>query len=141
MELKNNPPSADVQRKMQAPLVLLMINMMQRRIQRLNELGASIRTCKLELADVSDELQAKYRLGESTNVETTPATVSGRFAAGVRVYWDAYLLEDPKPSQGSVLETPDSGGKNVTYARGLACVVAVEPEAEPPTVPPARPTP
>lgn len=141
MALKNNPPSADVQRKLQAPFVQIMINMMQRRIQRLNELGASISTCKRELADVSDELQAKYRLGENTSAETTPATVTGRFTAGVRIYRDAYLLEDPKPSYGSVLETPDSGGKNITYARGLACVVAVEPEAEPPTMPPARPTP
>ncbi|MCX5770909.1 MAG: hypothetical protein NTZ09_11645 [Candidatus Hydrogenedentes bacterium] len=142
MALKNNPPTADVQRKLQAPLVQLMINMMQRRIQRLNELGVSIKTCKHQLAAVSEELQAKYRLGENTRVETTPATATGRFAAGVRIYRDAYVLEDPKPAAGAVLKTPDSGENTITYQRGLACVIAVEPEAEPSTEPPpARPTP
>lgn len=142
MALKNNPPSPEVQRKLQAPLVQFMINMMQRRIQRLNELGAGIRTCKRELAAVSDELQAKYRIGENTSAEITPASVSGRFAAGVRIYRDAYLLDEPKPPPGSVLETPDSGGNRTTYVRGLACVRIEEPGAEPPTAPqPGLPSP
>ena len=103
MALKNNPPNPEVQRKLQSPLVQLMINMMQRRIQRLNELGAGIRSCKRELAAVSEELQAKYRLGEDTTGETAPATVSGRFAEGVLIYRDAYLLDEPKPPSGAAM--------------------------------------
>jgi len=127
MALKNNPPNAEVERKMQAPLVQLMINNMQRRIQRLNELGASIKVCKEELAQVRDELHAKYRLGDKAEVETTPAVAAGRFAAGVRIYRDAYLLNEAKPSPGAVIQTPDSAGKRTAYARGLASVFQTEP--------------
>jgi hypothetical protein len=130
MTLKDHPPTPDVQRKLQAPLVQIMINTMQRRIQRLNELGSSIGTCKRELAAVSDELQAKYRLGENTSAETPAPRVSGRFARGVRILRDAYLLDVPKPSPGSVLVTPDSGGKRATYVRGLACVRMENPDAD-----------
>ncbi len=126
--LKNSPPSPEVQRKLQAPLVQIMFNMMQRRIQRLNELSATIKACKAELSDVNRELQAKYRLGE-TITETLPATVSGTFASGVRIYHDAYLIDAHNPPAGAVLKTPDSGDDVVTYQRGLASVFAQMPTA------------
>jgi hypothetical protein len=125
--LKNNPPTPEVQRKLQAPLVQLMINMMQRRVQRLNELAANINTSKKELTEITTELRVKYRLGEDIAAEKAPATVSGSFGPGVRIYRDAYLLDQPHPPAGALLKTPDSGGKTVTYQRGLACVFEQQP--------------
>jgi len=61
---------------------------------------------------------------------------------GLNAQFDRLNSEINRAVPEAVLETPDSGGKPVTYLRGLACVVAVEPGAEPFTAsPPARPTP
>ena len=53
-----------------------------------------------------------------------------RFADGIQIYNDLFLLEEDGPPPGSVLSTADSGQAIVTYYRGVG---RVEQISDPPT--------
>lgn len=85
-----------------------------------------------ELAEVGDALWKRFQiqLGEEEPGAKRAARVTGRFDAGVRIYTDRYVMQEAQPARGALLIAPDSGGRVVTYMRGMEGIIEAPPAAE-----------
>lgn len=131
--IRDNPPSPDVARRLESPIVNRMLGDTQRRIRRLAELAKRLKQCHEQLEQVTGVLQSKYKIvpshmRDAANADDT-ARVTGRFAAGIQIYNDLFLLEEEDPPPGSIVRTADSGKEIVIYYRGVGRVEQHEEKA------------
>ncbi|HIJ74165.1 MAG TPA: hypothetical protein HPP83_08705 [Candidatus Hydrogenedentes bacterium] len=123
--LRANPPNAQVAKRINSGFVQLMFGVMQRRINRLVDLGNELQKSRDELLKISEQLHREYQIvrHEEDVPGETPAKATGRFEEGVSIYSDPFLLLEENPPPGSVLVTADTGPCVTTYYRRMGRVI------------------
>ncbi|GMV91373.1 MAG: hypothetical protein AMXMBFR82_11510 [Candidatus Hydrogenedentota bacterium] len=105
-------------RRMQSSFVQLSLRTVSTRMDRLSSYVESKEKLTEQLRGVAEVLRKEYQIAVPVDdfVRVSPR-VTGVFETGVKIYADPYLLNEPAPPKGAMLETVGGKEDRRTYLR------------------------
>ena len=123
---RSSSPDDAYARRLQSTFIQMSLRTVGSRMDRLKQLFESLDELRGQIRALADTLRKDYQIAVPVDDDNAiPPRVAGRFETGVKVYADSYLLNDPSPPKGSMLETVTSGDAARAYIRAAGKVVAV----------------
>ncbi|MCC6699598.1 MAG: hypothetical protein IT365_28490 [Candidatus Hydrogenedentes bacterium] len=123
---RSTSPDDAYARRLQSSFMQLSLRTVGSRMDRLNQLLASLEDLRAQMRTLAETLRKDFQIAVPLDEGAAAAPkVTGRFETGIKIFADSYLLDDPNPPKGAMLETVNSGDATRSYIRAAGKVVPV----------------
>ncbi|MFA6244459.1 MAG: hypothetical protein WC655_26185, partial [Candidatus Hydrogenedentales bacterium] len=118
----------NVARKLQSVPMRMALRTVNNSLARMANHESNVAALQHELAEVARLLRKDFQIiiGEGIDHGQGPPRVSGLFDAGVKIFADPFLVNDPQPPVGSHVRTPEDRGMPRTYCRQDGYIVEIK---------------
>jgi len=123
---KNRPRGDALASRTGAPLVRRMLAIINRRSEGIRNYNKALDRVRAEREEAETQLHERFRfIGSRADGAPSRPRVEGCFDAGVRIYADSNLMEEPNPPEDAMIVTDDSQGEVLVFVREDRTIVQV----------------
>ncbi|MDZ4861642.1 MAG: hypothetical protein SGI88_21935 [Candidatus Hydrogenedentes bacterium] len=123
---RGDAPNSPQMLRLQGGFLRVILRTVNNRVERAERDRRAIEVLRETFLATSDRLRKEFQIAlKEDDTPGEPPTVTGVFDVGVKIYPDAYLLNESVPATGAVLETAASGSARQTYVRGAGRILLV----------------